>query len=103
MPVNADSLEVDKSDTLDADPWMKRMKQNLATLIERFPDHEAIIRALAGSNTRFRSLVQDHHDVHLSLARAETSGDPGTTAELEQRYRNLEEEMIRMIQAYPMA
>jgi uncharacterized protein YdcH (DUF465 family) len=79
------------------------MKQKLATLIEKFPDHEAIIRALAGSNTRFKSLVQDHHDVHLSLAKAETSGDPATTAELERRYRNLEEEMIRMIQAYPLA
>lgn len=79
------------------------MKQAMANLIERFPDHEAIIRALSGSNTRFRTLVQDHHDVHRSIARAETSGDPATTEELERRYKNLEEEMIRMIQAYPIS
>ena len=79
------------------------MKEKIAALIARFPDHEAIIKALAGSDTRFQSLVQDHHDVHRGLARAERDGDPATTAGLEQRYRNLEEEMIRMIQGYPMA
>jgi len=103
MPVNAEGRQPDELDTLDAVLRVKKMQQKLATLIERFPDHEAIIRALAGRNTRFRTLVQDHHDVHCSLARAERNGDPATTAELEQRYKNLEEEMIRMIQAYPIA
>lgn len=79
------------------------MKETVAALIDRFPDHEAIIRALARSDVRFKSLVQDHHDVHRGLARAERDGDPATKAELEQRYKNLEEEMIRMIQGYPMA
>ncbi|MHC4709655.1 MAG: hypothetical protein ACYTA3_04330 [Planctomycetota bacterium] len=79
------------------------MKEKIATLIERFPNHEKIIKALGGSNARFQDLLRDHHDVHRRLASAETYGDPARKADLESRYRNLEEELIRLIQGYPMA
>ncbi len=81
----------------------KPMKEQIVKLVERFPDRKDIIESLAGSNTRFRSLLQDHHDVHRKLARDEVSGDPATKADLEARFRNLEEEMIRLIQGYPIA
>ena len=50
------------------------MKEQIVKLVERFPDRKEIIESLAGSNTRFRSLLQDHHDVHRKLARDEVSG-----------------------------
>ncbi len=79
------------------------MKEKIARLIERFPDHEKIIKALARSDAQFQDLLRDHHDIHRRLARAETSGDPASQADLEKRYRNLEEELIRLIQGYPIA
>jgi uncharacterized protein YdcH (DUF465 family) len=79
------------------------MKEKIAKLIERFPNHKKIISALAGSNARFQDLLRDHHDVHRRLADAERSGDPARTADLEKRQKNLEEELIRLIQGYPMA
>ena len=79
------------------------MKEQILKLVERFPDRKAIIESLAGSDARFKSLLQDHHDVHRKLSQDEVSGDPATKADLESRYRNLEEEMIRLIQGYPIA
>jgi len=79
------------------------MKEKIANLIERFPDRKKIIEALAGTDARFQSILQDHHDVHRRLARAQTNGDPATTADLERRFRSLEEELIRLIQGYPIA
>ncbi len=79
------------------------MKAKIADLIERFPDRKRIIEALAGSDARFQSILQDHHEVHRRLARAETDGDPATKADLERRFRNIEEELIRLIQGYPIA
>lgn len=77
------------------------MKEKIAKLIDRFPDHADIIRSLAGSNTRFKDLLMDHHDVHERLARAEAEDDPDK-ANLQSRYRNLEEELVRLIQGSPM-
>ncbi len=79
------------------------MKEQIAKLIERFPDRKAIIESLAGSDARFRSVLHDHHEVHRSLSRDEVSGDPATRADLERRFRNLEEELIRLVQGYPIA
>ena len=79
------------------------MKEKIAKLIERFPDHERIIKALSGSNARFQDLLLDHHEVHRKLTSAETNGDPAARADLEKRYKNLEEELIRLIQGYPIA
>ncbi len=78
------------------------MKAQILKLVERFPDRKAIIESLAGSDARFKILLQDHHDVHRKLSQDEVSGDPATKADLESRYRNLEEEMIRLIQGYPI-
>ena len=78
------------------------MQEQIAKLIDRFPDHERIIKALAGSNARFKDLLLDHHDVHQQLANPESSDDPGTRANLESRYKNLDEELVRLIQGSPM-
>lgn len=75
------------------------MKEKIARLIERFPQHEAAITALSGSNTRFQDLLSDHHDLHQQLAREGSGANPDAEA----RYRNLEEELIRLIQGYPLA
>jgi uncharacterized protein YdcH (DUF465 family) len=79
------------------------MKEKIEKLIERFPDHERVIKALAGSNTRFRDLVQDHYDVHHRLSSDDAEQDPSTYEYLESRHQNLEEELIRLIQGYPLA
>lgn len=79
------------------------MKEKIERLIARFPDRESIITALSGSSARFRDLIRDHHDLHERLNRAETAADPLERTDLERRYRNLEEEMIRLMQGYPMA
>lgn len=79
------------------------MKQQIAQLIERFPHHEAIIKALSGSSARFQDLVTDHHDLHRQLNRNDTAADPSKRTDLEARYRNIEEALIRLIQGYPMA
>lgn len=73
------------------------MKEKIAHLIERFPQHGAVIKALSGSNTRFQDLLSDHHDLHQRLARGDADPDA------EARYRNLEEELVRLIQGYPLA
>ena len=75
------------------------MKERTAHLIDRFPDHEAVIRALSESDARFQDLLGDHYDLHQRLSRGATESDP----DAETRYRNLEEELIRLIQAYPLA
>jgi uncharacterized protein YdcH (DUF465 family) len=74
------------------------VKEKVAHLIERFPDHEAIIKALSQDDTRFQDLLSDHYDLHQQLSRA-SEDDPNLKA----RYRNLEEELIRLMQGYPMA
>ncbi len=75
------------------------MKEKTEHFIERFPEHEAVIRALGNSDARFQDLLSDHHDLHKKLSRGATEDDPGLTT----RYRNLEEKLIRLIQAYPLA
>jgi uncharacterized protein YdcH (DUF465 family) len=75
------------------------MKKKAAHLIERFPEHEAIIRSLSESDARFQDLLSDHHDLHQTINRGGTEADP----DVEARYRNLEEELVRLIQAYPLA
>jgi uncharacterized protein YdcH (DUF465 family) len=74
------------------------MKARVAHLIERFPNHEAIIKALSQDNTRFQDLLRDHYDVHQQLSRA-SEPDPNLKA----RYRDLEEELVRLMQGYPLA
>jgi hypothetical protein len=73
------------------------MKARIAHLIERFPNHEAIIKSLSQDDTRFQDLLRDHYDVHQQLSRSED--DPNLKA----RYRDLEEELVRLMQGYPMA
>jgi len=79
------------------------MREKLAKVIERFPEREDLIRALARSSERFRSLIADHHDAHQRLNSSETEADPARQGELRRRMANLEEEMVRLMQGYPMA
>jgi len=74
------------------------MKEKIAHLIQRFPDRAEVIKALGKSDTRFRDLLSDHYDLHRLLNRDEPP-DP----DAQKRYRNLEEELVRLIQGYPMA
>lgn len=75
------------------------MKEKTKHLIERFPDHEDVIKALGNSDAQFQDLVSDHYDLHRKISRGDAESDPNAEA----RYRNLEEKLIRLIQAYPMA
>jgi uncharacterized protein YdcH (DUF465 family) len=75
------------------------MKERTEHLIERFPEHETVIRSLSESDARFQDLLSDHYDLHQKISRGETEADPDAEA----RYRNLEEELVRLIQAYPLA
>jgi hypothetical protein len=74
------------------------MKEKIEHLIERFPAHEAIIKALSSPSAQFRDLLSDHYDLHRKL-----SSDAADDPDLARRYRNLEEELVRLIQGYPMA
>lgn len=79
------------------------MKEQLAKLIARFPDHERVIKALSESSAHFQDLLRDHHDIHTSLNAPDTADDPAKKSDLEARYRNIEEKLIRLIQGYPLA
>lgn len=79
------------------------MKEKIARLIERFPEREAIIKALGEGDARFRDVVNDHYDPHRQLNREDAAADPSTSSDLRARQRNLEEELIRLIQGYPLA
>jgi len=75
------------------------MKEKTEHLVERFPEHEPIIKALGNSSAQFQDLLSDHYDLHQRLGRGDTEADPNLAA----RYKDLEEKIIRLIQAYPMA
>jgi hypothetical protein len=78
------------------------MNEQIARLIQRFPNRETIIKALARGNTHFRDLVSDHHEVARQLSSDEVAANPARRGDLQARQRNLEEELIRLIQGYPL-
>lgn len=79
------------------------MEEKFAWLMQRFPDRSNIIRSLSGSNAAFRDLINEHHETHRRLNRSDMEYDPARREEAERHLRNLEEEMIRLIQGYPLA
>ena len=79
------------------------MESRIRHLIERFPERTDIIRTLNETNTKFKDLLGDHHDVSEELAkmkRADKESEAGKQAELEQRKVALEEELILLMQAH---
>lgn len=87
---NSWALEVERRSDMD-----NRMQR----IINRFPEHESIIRSLSKSNARFQDLVFDHHDIHQKL---ESEDEPGRQEELRSGLKNLEDQLIRIIQGSPM-
>ena len=75
------------------------MSNRVQKIVERFPEHEKIIRSLFESNMHFKDLVFDHHEIHQKL---ETEDDPGRQQELKTGLSNLEDQLIRIIQGSPM-
>lgn len=77
------------------------MQDALKHLIARFPERADAIRGLFDSNTRFRDLIGDHHDVSSELSRMEAGdreSDAGRFQALERRRADLEEELILLME-----
>ena len=79
------------------------MKETTQSLIERFPEHRRTITALEESNARFRDLLGDYGDVTRRLSDTGRADDPERQLALEQRRKNLEQELVMLIQGYPLA
>ena len=79
------------------------MEEKIARLMQRFPDHRDIIRSLSTSSAPFQDLINEHHDTHRRLTRSDMEYDRARREDAERHLRHLEEEMIRLIQGYPLA
>ena len=79
------------------------MKQTTRSLIDRFPQYQETIAALSESNAQFRDLLGDYGDVTRRLSDTGPSDDPERQIALEQRRKNLEQELVMLIQGYPLA
>lgn len=79
------------------------MKETTLSFIDRFPQHQETITALSESNAQFKDLLGDYGDVTKRLSDTGPSDDPDRQIALEQRRKNLEQELVMLIQGYPLA
>lgn len=77
------------------------MREKVKRLLERFPERADTILHLFDSDTRFRDLIGDHHDVSEALLRRGGDGhdaDPAEAEALKRRQADLEEELLLAMQ-----
>ncbi|MCC2112225.1 MAG: hypothetical protein KDJ16_09350 [Hyphomicrobiales bacterium] len=79
------------------------MREKIKKMIERFPEHAESIKALGKSSARFRDLLSDFHGVEERLQSRRGADDPGSLDDLERRHRHLRQELVMLIQGYPLA
>ncbi len=79
------------------------MREKIQKMVERFPEHAESIRALGKSSARFQDLLSDFHRVEQRLESRRGADDPGSLDDLERRHRNLRQELVMLIQGYPLA
>lgn len=66
-------------------------------LLKRLPDYESKITEALESVAGFEAAAREHHEVCDQLSAG--VDEPGDAARLQSRRKNLEEEMIRMLDA----
>lgn len=76
------------------------MDKRIQHLMERFPEHGEVIKALSETNARFKDLIADHFEVSeelVSIPTADQASDPAKAEALKRRQAELEEELLLLM------
>jgi hypothetical protein len=73
------------------------MSDMIKHLLDRLPELQDKVEHALETNTGFEQVAREHHEVCDELSARGDGGDPGERERLEQRRKNLEEEIVRML------